>query len=274
MSNLKKVSVSVAALVASTFVATTVAPTIATAADLPPIVEIPREVTPQPYGGWYLRGDIGYAKNKVESVGYFQGPTFTGSFEQHDLANSWMIGGGLGYQINDWFRVDATANYFTSSAFTGSSAQNVGCSDGTLTAICSYSDNSSAQITTLLANAYVDLGTWQGFTPYVGAGIGGAYIHWGSLRNVESHVSGAAPTILADDTHGAVAGWRFAYALHAGTSYDLSANLKLDAGYSYTHIEGGDMFGFGSGSGFVGVQGQHGDIKNHAFRVGLRYSFN
>jgi len=26
----------------------------------------------------------------------------------------------------------------------------------------------------LLANAYVDIGTWHGVTPYVGAGIGGA----------------------------------------------------------------------------------------------------
>lgn len=275
MSNLKKVTVSVAALMATTLAATTMATTSAGAADLPPpIVSIPPEVIPQSYGGWYLRGDIGYAKLHVQEVRYFQGPSMTGEFEQHELDQSWMFGGGVGYQVTDWFRVDLTGNYYADADFTGSSAQGVACSDGTPGAVCSYSDNASVQITTLLANAYVDLGTWQGLTPYVGAGIGGALVHWGDLRNVEYGVSGPAPGTLAIDTHGKRNGWRFAYGLHAGASYDLSAKLKLDAGYSFTHIAGGEMFGFGSTSGLDGTQGYHGDMKIHAFKLGLRYAIH
>lgn len=244
----------------------------AIAADLPPIVDIPQEVVPTVVGGWYLRGDIGYAKTKVDGIRYMQGNQMSGEFDVYDIDNSWMIGGGIGYQVNDWFRVDWTANHFFEADMTGSSALNVACSDGTANAVCSYRDNNIVGYTTLLANAYIDMGTWQGLTPYVGAGIGGAYTHWSDFSNQEYYVSGATPTTTALDTHPARNGWRFAYALHAGASYDLTSKLKLDAGYTFTHIENGEMFGFGNNSGLVGTQGYHGDIKSHAFKVGLRYS--
>ena len=39
-------------------------------------------------------------------------------------------------------------------------------------------------------------------------------------------------------------GWRFTYALMAGFAYDLTTNFKLDLGYKYRNIDGGDMFGW------------------------------
>ncbi len=273
MGNLKKVSESFAAVIAPAIIATAMATSVSSAADLPPIVDIPPEVVPQAYGGWYLRGDIGYAKTNVHGVRYFQGATQTGSFEQHDIDHSWMIGGGIGYDINDWFRVDLIANYYGTADFTGSSAQNVACSDGTVGAVCSYTDNGDIQITTLMANAYLDLGTYSGFTPYVGAGLGGAYLHWGDLINDEYYVSGVVPGTTASDVHGKRSGWRFASGLHAGVSYDVATNMKIDAGYSFTHISEGEMFGFGSASGLAGTQGYHDSMNIHAFKVGLRYAF-
>ncbi len=241
----------------------------AVAADIipePPVVELPPV---EKFGGWYLRGDIGYAKSYVDGVSYFQGPTMTGAFEVHDFDDSWMIGGGIGYQINDWFRVDWTANYYGEMDFTGSSAQNVVCVNVVAVGTCSYSDNGSFSATTLLANAYFDLGNYQGFTPYVGFGIGGAYVNWGTLTNTEYEDANNANSW--SDTHSGNSGWRFAYALHAGASYDFSAHLKLDAGYTFTNITGGGMFGFGSTSGLVGTQGYNDDIQIHAFKLGLRY---
>ncbi len=35
----------------------------------------------------------------------------------------------------------------------------------------------------LLANAYVDIGTYGIFTPYVGGGLGGTYVKWSNLKN-------------------------------------------------------------------------------------------
>jgi opacity protein-like surface antigen len=246
------------------------------AADIvePPVYEAPPEVVAVGGGGWYLRGDIGYAKIHTAGVEYYQAtPTLTGSFESHDISSTWMIGGGIGYQVNDWFRVDWTANHFFNTDFDGSSATGVTCSSGA-PAVCDYADTGDVNITTFLANAYVDLGNFSGFTPYVGAGIGGAMVHWGEITNDETCVSNCGTWVEADSVHGGYSDLHFAYALHGGVSYDISANLKLDAGYSFTHIEGGRMFGFESGNANSGVQGFNDDIKIHAFRAGLRYQFH
>ena len=251
---------------------------IAKAADLPepPMVEIIPEVrTISTGGGWYLRGDIGYAHTSVDSVVYYQAtPTLTGSFERHDISESWMLGGGIGYQITDYFRADLTLDHYFSADFSGSSATNATCSvvvPGP-TGTCSYSDNAEFAATTLLANAYLDMGTYSGFTPYVGAGVGGALVHWSDVTNTEIDDDDATNT--ATSTHGGNGEWRFAYALHAGASYDLSHNMKFDAGYSFTHINGGHMFDFESGNANSGQQGFDGDIKIHAVRAGVRWNFN
>ncbi len=234
----------------------------------PPVVELPPV---EKFGGWYLRGDIGYAIATVDEVTYFQGPTQTGSFERHEIDDTWMLSAGIGYQVNDWFRVDWTASHYAETDFTGASAINVACSDGTAGAICSYSDNGSFRATTILANAYFDLGNWSGFTPYVGTGIGGAYVTWGNLNNQEYQTSGTAAAVFASDTHEGRSGWHFAYGLHAGASYDINQNMKLDAGYSYTGITGGEMVSFGQTSGLVGTQAYSGRFDIHTFRLGLRY---
>jgi len=123
-----------------------------------------------------------------------------------------------------------------------------------------------------MANAYFDLGDYSGFTPYVGAGIGGAQMHWGDLTNTE--YEDADPSNSASSVHPGNGELRFAWALHGGVSYDVSHNLKLDAGYTYTHIEGGNMFNFDAPSGFSGPQGFDSGVEMHAVRVGVRYLFN
>src|SRR5690606_10999809 len=97
-------------------------------------------------------------------------------------------------------------------------------------------------------------------TPYVGAGIGGAYVQWDDLVN-------DATTGLV--VHEGASNWRFAWALMAGASYCLTENLQLDAGYRFTRIEGGRMFeesGLGVGPGFDD------GCNVHEVRAGLRYA--
>lgn len=266
MRNLKTLSVTAAMLAAST--------ALTQAADIiePPMVEVIPEVTTVRTGGWYLRGDIGYAHVSIDEVLYYQGSaTLTGEFEKHDVGDSWMIGGGIGYQVTDYFRVDFTANHYITNGFEGSSATGVTCTSGA-PAVCDYSDDADLGVTTLLANAYLDLGNYSGFTPYVGAGIGGALVHWGDLDNEENCVSGCGGFVANNSTHDGNGDWRFAYALHAGIAYDLSHHLKFDAGYSYTHINGGTMFDFEDGNANTGQQGFDGHMEIHAVKAGLRWT--
>ena len=280
-------------LMTATLMASTV---MAQAADIlpPPVAEYPSEpevVTHAPASGWYIRGDIGYAALDADGVSYFQGPLLTGSFEQHDLDDTWMLQGGVGYQVTDYFRVDATLAYFGSADFNGSSATNANCNPGAGftvtngTDTCNYTDDGELEsLTLLMANAYVDLGTYKGFTPYVGAGIGGAHVSWGDLTNDQTCSSVTTGTVAACDgndfDHGGQEQWRFAWALHAGASYDINCKLKADIGYTYTSIEGGEMFGTGFNvNGTSPATGEGGNgfddhIDIHSGHVGLRYALD
>jgi len=266
----------------------------AQAADMiPPRMETPPEVVTHSASGWYLRGDIGYGHVGHSGASYYVndnagtngGEPILRGFRDEGLGDAWTLGLGIGYQISDTWRVDLTLDRFSSMDFDGVSSTNESflCSnlsaDNGIADTCEVSDTSSVTATLLMANAYADLGTYSGITPYIGAGIGGAKLHWSDLDNDVTctggdciNGGGANYNTLHDSTHGGKHAWRFAYALHAGASYDINCQWKVDGGYTFTHIDGGgSMFGFSEISGASGTQGYHGDIKVHEVRAGLRY---
>lgn len=240
----------------------------AVAADLPePIVETPPAYEPAPaFGGWYIRGDLDYHWSDFRGADYITyGVTCcglpdpgTGTFDTGELDGAWSIGGGVGYQITKYLRTDLTADYWAKSDFTGSTSGTCGGLP------CSSNDHTSYSAWLLLANAYADLGTYYGFTPYVGAGIGGAHVKWDTLHN----------TIAGTTTdHEGSENWRFAWALMAGTSYCLTDNLKLDVGYRYSRINGGRMFELAPTTGPGAGPGFDNGFNVHEARAGVRYQF-
>ena len=236
----------------------------AVAADLvgpPPVVEAPPPVYTEPAppstGSWYIRGDLDYHMSKYHIGDYITySPPGTGTFDFGHLRNSLSLGAGIGYQMNRFFRADITADYLFRSAFTG---QTTGTAGSCGAAVCQSVDTSGYSALLLLANAYADLGTWQGITPYVGAGFGGAYLKWDDLNN---DIAGTVTT------HAGNSSWRFAWALSAGASYCINRNLEADVGYRFTRISGGRQFEYQpvAGPGF-----DHG-IDVHEGRIGLRYA--
>lgn len=229
----------------------------------PQVEELPEPVAAAPvyeeadYGGWYLRGDVDYHWSKFRGADYvvYGPPPGTNSFNFGKLKGAMSLGAGVGYQVNNHFRVDVTGDWFSKSKFRG---QTTGTCGGGV--VCQSVDTSSYSALLLLANAYADLGTWHGVTPYVGAGIGGAYLKWDELNNTD----GNGTTI-----HRGGKGWRFAYAVMAGASYCLTDRTKLDLGYRFSHINGGEMFGYANGGG----PGYDKGINVHEVRGGLRYQF-
>ncbi len=259
--------------------------TTAMAADVieAPVVEAPEPVQVVSTGGWYIRGDIDYAMMKSKGVDYYV-PGGNSSFTSAKAGNTYSIGGGIGYQVTDVFRVDVTGDYEFGGKFRGSTA-----GDCTFLATnpnsCSSVDTAKYTVFELMANAYADLGTFSGFTPYVGVGIGGAHVKYGSLNNLATCVDVAGncntglPGYVGDgfggtysETHTGAKSMRFAWALMAGASYDISHNLKLDLGYRFKHINGGPMFNYVAGQG-TGVQGYDKGFDVHQVKVGLRYQF-
>jgi opacity protein-like surface antigen len=230
------------------------------AADImePPIVEAPPPVVyDEPsYGAWYIRGDVNYHWSDLGGADYitYGPPPGTGTFDSTDLRGAMSLGAGVGYQVTKYFRTDLTGDYWFESDFSGQTSGTCGGLP------CVSSDSSSYSAFVLLANAYVDLGTYSGFTPYVGAGIGGAHVKWDTLRNTVDGIT---------TEHEGADSWRFAWSLMAGASYCLTSNLQLDGGYRYTNIEKGRMFEYAPVAG----PGFDGGFDVHEVRAGLRYSF-
>jgi opacity protein-like surface antigen len=263
---------------------TTAIPAVAADYEPPIVADQPEEVPVEVGTGWYLRGDIGYNAT-VDADDPFDYRTFdpitatysNNTFATADLDNQFTYSIGAGYSFTDWLRADATFDYFT-LGFDGTTVSALPCSTDPLYAgtTCRSVDNADGYALSFLANGYVDLGTYVGLTPYVGAGLGYTYVNWDNLNDTTYCVGATCPSNpFAQTQHGGDDSWRFTYALMAGVAYDLSQELKLDVGYRYRHIDGGDMFDFDpaiAAAGATGVQGKDGGFSSHEVRVGLRYA--
>ncbi|RXF75484.1 outer membrane protein [Hansschlegelia zhihuaiae] len=230
------------------------APVAGYAADLP---EPPlREPTaPVEFGSaWYLRGDVGYKVYRDPKARY-DNPAFAGnqSFSKEKMGDAAVIGGGVGYKFNNWFRADVTADYETPSKFRGRLFCPGACAGGTT------QEKAKIDAVTIFANGYFDIATFNGFTPYVGGGVGAAYL---DIDHYRSNSVGN-PSYKGDSD------WNFAWNVTAGVGFQVSDNLVLDANYRFVdlgQVKTKSIPAAGS-SGKVKVD----DIQAHEFRVGFRY---
>jgi opacity protein-like surface antigen len=267
---------------------------VASAADLRGPVGLPPAPIAAPIAeasGWYLRGDIGIAALNSGKYNYSdnqQGITFQGK-EFHQQ----IFGGiGVGYQFNSWLRFDLTGEYRGKSSFGVSdsySGRNNGVDcNGVANALvdCGFSggnrNTGSISSTVFLANAYVDLGTWYGITPFLGAGAG-----WTQNRVTGLNDQGYATNTLYNAGTNVVAGAAtsptsgyassgtrsgFAYALMAGLAYDVTPNYKVELGYRYLNLgkfQSGTFTCPGGCGGTYSLQGRN--LDAHEFRIGMRW---
>lgn len=228
------------------------------AADMPaPIIEHIPEVPA--VGGWYLRGDIGY-KMYEDSKGSFSDPVIGNlRFQRNKLDDAWMFGAGVGYKFNDYFRADVTVDYETPADYTGYAVCNP-CTGGF------SKESTKIDVWTVMLNGYVDVGTWNGLTPYVGAGVGGAWVNTSGTTSINP----GGATTRYDGSHSQ---WNLAWALMAGASYAVTPNWSIDAGYRYKNL--GDaksvkLYNVGTGQSRVTYK----DLTAHEIRLGVRYNFD
>ena len=69
--------------------------------------------------------------------------------------------------------------------------------------------------------------------------------------------------------------WRFAYSLMAGVSYDISRNLKVDLGYRFLDVDGGDAYSYsgdGAANGQLGLSAEDDGFQRHSVQAAIRYS--
>ena len=209
MSTLKSVALAAAVTVAL--------PLTALAADMP---------LPPPhhdFGGWYLRGDIGMSNQHfrtLEHVSFATAPGFTwldrGGFESGPI-----FGLGVGYRYNSWLRFDVTGEYRGKVGF---SALDQFTNVGPVINTNDYRGTKSEWV--FLANAYADLGTWYGITPFVGAGAGFAINRIDHFRDTNVIAGGGGWAGPGSKTN-------FAWALHAGLAYQVTPTFTVELAYRY-----------------------------------------
>lgn len=204
--------------------------------------------------GWYLRGDVGYGFNDVGDIRH-GGAGFSGL----DAKDGFFGTLGFGYQLSDMIRADLTVDKINDFDLTGSAT----CAAWSVSCVGPTSERSTVSAIAVMANAYADLGTWYGITPYVGAGIGAAYV------DVSYHGSTNTGSSSPDRAFGGYETWALAANVAAGASYTISDGLMVDLGYRFLWIDNGR-----SGSASTSAEPGHVEVKDltaHQIRAGLRY---
>ncbi len=266
----------------------------ASAADLlgsaPPLT-LPAEQGPLAFeaaSNWYVRGDLGISFDVAPTVSTaaisvpppgFAGSTLPVYSGQNIHATDFSGGLGAGYRFNNYLRFDGTWDYRTGPG--GSSSTTVVCPYAltgltsqippnpllgylyNTTNTCIGSANINQHNNTFLANGYVDLGTYYGFTPYLGGGLGfnintmAGSLTFNETADGQRYAADLTPTgtypqlwlnqfgnLISPQPNIAFApqNWNrsfssttysFAWALSAGLGFQLTPSATLDVGYRY-----------------------------------------
>src|SRR4051812_13560008 len=195
------------------------------AADMPIAAPPPMYAPPAPpadFGGWYLRGDVGMTNQRAKSIESSTAQTYPTTTEGLGFDSSPLFDLGVGYRFNNWFRADVIGQYRGKANLHGGnnvtySATDFGAND--------YSGSKSEWV--VMANAYVDLGTWWCITPFIGAGVGGSYNKLSGFRDDGTRINGGglsnSVTYFADNGK-----WNFAWAAHAGLAYKVNPGFTVE----------------------------------------------
>lgn len=239
------------------------------AADIPTYepVPIPQAIV----GGWYLRGDIGYSNQQVDELDNVLYDTAVSVDNQYaDFDGAPIFAAGIGYRINKWFRADITGEYRSKADFSGADLVDSGAGGSFGITPNTYDGKKSEWLA--LANAYVDVGSWHGISPYIGAGVGAVNVEISGFSDIGIGSTGA-PSIAFGEDHDE---WNLAWALYAGVGFEVTPAMTIDVGYRYLDMgdaQSGNLIAY-DGTDRVDNPMEFKDLTSHDIRVGVRYEFN
>lgn len=216
----------------------------------PPIAvdQAPDYVPVEVGSGWYLRGDVSYLVQKSFKN---DDSSFTpASFD--DKEDRIFASIGFGYHFNDYLRADLNLGYLPGNNISAS------YDDGTTTTSANLKNYAFSGI----LNGYVDLGTYVGITPYVGAGVGLVQSKR-TLSGVSTDSANPANDYVFQDSK---TQYSLAYTLNAGLAYQVSKNVSVDLGYQYFSAPEAE-YATAEYPTFPTRKG----ISNHQVKLGLRY---
>ena len=226
-------------------------PVLAADYDPPIYVDEAPEYQPVEVGsGWYLRGDVSYLPE--ESYKNRDLGSLTVSYSDRERPVFGSI--GFGYHFNDYLRGDINFGLLPGNEARAEE-------DNSPTDIATARIENSAR--TAIVNGYVDLGTYVGITPYVGAGLG---VFQGKYE-ARSTYNDLTPANLDTSDSVRKTQYSWAYTLNAGLAYQITKNVVVDLGYQYMSAPDAEYAKL-EGPGSYSI---HKGVDNHQIKVGLRY---
>ena len=208
--------------------------------------------------GWYLRGFVGTGMTRA-TVDYIT--VLDASLQQSSVSDQNFIGAAIGYEWNSWLRFDVSAEYRAKSRVNAYVSYSYG--GGT------YGDIYEGQLKSwiFLANAFVDLGTWECFTPFVGFGIGAANNSLVDFFDTNQTTSGYGFGRNPSE-------WHLAWALYAGVSYNVTKTFKVDLTYRYLNYGSvTDTVDCANGGCSEPDSFKFGSLASHDIMLGFRWTF-
>ena len=230
--------------------------------------DMPLAPPPPDFSGWYLRGDIGFTNQSVNSLfntnysGFLSVSNIDKGFDAAPL-----FGLGIGYTINNWLRVDVTGEYRGKANFHG---MDVGALPGGGFASDRYVGSKSEWL--VLLNGYVDLGTWWNITPFVGGGVGMSRNTISNFGDFSTCINSLACS-GSDAYANSASKWNFAWALHAGLAYQIWRNATIELSYRYVDLgdaRSGDLIVFDGTNNFYNPM-EFNHLTSHDVRLGMRF---
>lgn len=204
-------------------------------------------------GPCYFRADVGYSWSNDPSAKFTQtaAGVFVTDAVSASLDNTWLVGAGLGCGSGPrGIRGELMFDWHGSRDLSGTVAAPQG---GTV--------STNVKTYTLMFNGYYDLGQWDRFVPYVGAGVGFAH------NTVDDVTFSALNNRLSGDDR-----WSLAWSLMAGVGWQVTDRVTLDLGYRYLDM-GKAESGHIDTAGFWNPKVRLDDLTAHEIKFGLRFAF-
>lgn len=241
---------------------------------------MPAHAQEAPISGVYVGGKVGasiqsLSKRTILQDAYSLYEEGVGAYSAD--AQSWgfpevtdtQIGGGaqLGYNFaRTGYPIRLELDYTARGDADASSSRNMtwwwklnGVTYSNIPGVMAQTDKVGLQ--TVLTNIWYDIPTGTAFTPYLGGGVGWAFLNY---KNTRAMTTGGETEGFTDEKDAT----NFAWSIGAGVSYALSSHFTLDVGYRY--VDAGDVKVSAAGGEPLHAEAS---VASHDVMVGLRYSF-
>ena len=218
------------------------------------------------FGGWYLRGDIGFSNQRVDRLNNALDATVTSSVQTNNFNTAGIFGLGVGYRFNNWFRADVTGEYRGNSQFFGNDRHHL--AGWRRYRYLSWHQVRMGGSRQRLCRSRHLVVRYPVHRRRCRRSAG--FDHELHRRRHRQHRRRDSPSLAFGDS---ASKWNFAWAVHAGLAYRVTPNFTVELAYRYLDMGDGltgDLRTF-DGTNNINNPTTFKNITSHDLKLGVRW---